>query len=113
MKKNDLKTHLTGAQYWEWRTTITEMQLAEEKKKNCLLMLKLLSKDTEIMAKQGQIYQLTSVKDAEANHSESKAEYERTKERIEKALGYSLNGKVIDDVTFEIRDLPKQNLKEV
>jgi len=109
--QNEPRLVLTAAEYWEWRTTISEMHRAEEKLNNALLGHKVMQKEAEILAVRSQLYQRNIVDGAREKVEEAKSEYNRFKEQLEKALGTTLSGKLIDDITFEIRGLPEETLK--
>jgi hypothetical protein len=100
---------LTAAQYWEWRTTISEMNVAQEKFKTSQLEVKLLQKEAENLAVRTQLLISSRVRDAKEAFEASRVEYERFKKFLEEATGTSLNNKVIDDITFEIKDIPDEN----
>jgi hypothetical protein len=108
MKKKEMKTHLQGTDYWRWRSSISEMQKKELALKNSELEHKLLLKDAEMLGVRSQLFLKTRVQLTKDELAQSKTEYNSIKEELEKYLGYSLNGKVIDDFTFEVRDLPEQ-----
>lgn len=96
--------NLKAEQYWEWRTTIAEMQLAEERYKCGQSQHNEMSKDLEIARLRTFIFKqnlTTSKEKAEL----AKQEYTNFKEKLEKELGISLNNKAIDDVTFEIKEI--------
>ena len=95
---------LTPAQYWEWRTTIEEMNHLETKFKMSQLYATSLEKELEIQRLKANLYK-EIVKQHQTNWESGKKEYERFKEVLEKEHNISLNNKIIDDVTFEIKDL--------
>lgn len=98
-----MKNKLNAGQYWEWRTTIEEMQHAATKLDNHRLMFALMDKDIEIQKLRLAAYK-EQVRAAETRSEDAKKDYADQKAKLEKALGRSLTGVVIDDVTFEIRD---------
>lgn len=100
---------LTAAEYWEWRTTIAEMQLTESKLKLSSTEYQVLEKDAVISSMRMQNHKLSKVKNAQTNFDESKKEYESMKKRLEDRLGCSLSGKMIDELTFEVKDIPSDN----
>ena len=107
MTDNELKEklpQLTPGQYWEWRTTIEEMQHSSLKLKHSRLTHSLMERDIEIQKLKAIIYK-NRIKEFEAQYDLSKKEYERFKESLEKDLGVSLSNKVIDDITFEVKEL--------
>jgi hypothetical protein len=97
---------LTAEQYWKWRNTITTMWLAQEKAKLTELELKLRQKDAELAHARMQLYNQTVVKGVLKKSEEAKQEYFTFKSELEKVLGISLDGKAINDETFEVTDLP-------
>lgn len=99
---------LSPAEYWEWRTTISEMYEANLKGRLADAELKLLNRDAELAQARIRMYQLSSVQQAKQGIQTAKEEYERYKGVLEARLGFSLNEKLIDDVTFEVKDLPKE-----
>lgn len=98
---------LKAEEYWEWRTTISEMNNCKEKFLRTQTELKVLHKEAEILAVRSQLFQKSRLEGAKLEYENSQAEYERFKKVLEERLGTSLNNKVIDDVTFEVRDLPE------
>jgi len=96
---------LTGEQYWKWRNTITEMWLAEQKFKTSEMELKFRAKEVELLQAKMQVFVEATVKARRSEAGEAKSEYFNFKRELEKELAIALDGKVIDDVTFEIREL--------
>lgn len=103
---------LSGAQYWEWRTTISEWNNTKEQLKNGELEVQLMTKTAENIGMRAQILMLTRVQDLRRKVEAAKAEYERFKKQLEDTLGVSLNGKIIDDFTYEIKELPDENTNQ-
>jgi hypothetical protein len=97
---------LTKEEYWEWRTTIAEMNTAREKLNGAILQHKVLQRDAELMLVRAQLYKRSAVDDAQKVSDEFRSEYDRFKAKLEARLGLSLSGKMIDDITLEVRDLP-------
>lgn len=113
MKKKENKTHLQGSDYWRWRCSIMDMQKKELALKYSELEHKILLKEAEMIAVRSQLFLKTRVKQTHDELAQSKTEYEGIKGELEKYLGFSLNGKSIDDATFEVLDLPETtNTKE-
>jgi outer membrane protein TolC len=108
MAKKEIRYNLTAAEYWEWRQTISDIEIAKLKLANQTSQLKLMQKEVDLLQARILIFQKTSVKDAEIKVDETKKEYERYKLDLETKLNLSLNNKLIDDVTFEVKDLPAQ-----
>lgn len=109
--EEQIRTALSPAEYWEWRTTISELEVQKQKLLNVELQFKIMNKETEIHAVRQQLFQRTRMEAAKTALIEAQSEYERYKGVLEKSLGQSLNNKVIDDITFEIRELPDENNK--
>lgn len=107
-KGEKVRNKLTAEEYWEWRTTIAELQLAEEKLKTATQEIKLVEKDIGNLQLSAKLLIATNHRRAKDNQNEAKDEYEKFKKLIEERTGTSLNNKIIDDVNFEIKDLPKQ-----
>lgn len=112
MEENKIRTALSPVEYWEWRTTISDMEVAKQKLVNAELQFKLLSKESEIHAVRQQLFLRTRMEAAKDALKSAHSEYERYKGVLEKSLGQSLSNKVIDDITFEIRDLPDEKQQQ-
>lgn len=95
---------LKPEQYWEWRTTISEMECAKHKNVSNELRWEMMLKDIEISKLKTAIYKNT-VEASRGMYDKAKEEYEAMKTKIEKDLGISLSGAVIDDTTFEVKKL--------
>jgi hypothetical protein len=108
-KKETIRNNLKADEYWEWRTTITELELSRQKLLTAQQNLKLMQKDSELLTARIQLFSRSYVKDAEIALDQAKLEYERFKKVLEENLNQSLNNKAIDDITFEIRELPSNN----
>lgn len=111
MENKQIRSALSPVEYWEWRTTIAEMEVEKNKLLRTELEFKLLNKEAEILAVRQQLFLRTRMDAAKTTYSNFKQEYERFKGVLEEALGQSLNNKVIDDITFEIKELPDENKK--
>lgn len=96
---------LNKEEYFEWRTTIAEMQVEEAKLREYQLQLQNLDMQADIQKLRAQIYRVTIVKNAQETAVAAKAEYRKYKSELEARLGISLSGKTIHDVTYEILDL--------
>jgi hypothetical protein len=112
IKKEDekqVRESLTGLEYWEWRTTISELDVAREKLMKTDLEIKLLNKEAEILSIRTQLYKSTKLAAEKEKFTSAQKEYERFKKQLEESLGRSLSNTVIEDHTFLIRDLPDEN----
>lgn len=103
----ETKTSLTPEQYWEWRSTIAELEIAKKAHDIANLQVASAKKDNEILALKAQVFSLTSLKTAEKAVREAQEDYTNTKNRLEGLLGISLNGKIIDALTLEVKDAPQ------
>lgn len=59
MEESAIKTALSPGEYWEWRTTIMERQLAQKEFEKVTLELKLLQKEAEMLSVRQQLFQCT------------------------------------------------------
>ena len=97
---------LKDGQYWKWRLTIEEMQhaatLRDLKQLECKYKeLELERGKLELLALREKYQEQVSAVDL------AKGEYNSVKSQIEQELGCSLNGCIIDDVTWEVKQIPK------
>jgi hypothetical protein len=97
---------LTAAQYWEWRNVCTELWLANTKLKCEEIQTQVFKKDVEIANMRVALH-LAKVQSAKEESLLASESYRKIKEVLEGHLGVSLNGKVIDDVTYEVKEGPK------
>lgn len=106
MSKSEPKkrTTLTAGEYWQWRNTITEKWLADAKLNARQLELKVMSREAEMAQMRMQLHR-QAVDACVASVEAAKQVYDETKAALEAKLGFSLNGKLIDDVTFEIKEI--------
>lgn len=102
---------LSPAQYWEWRTTVTELHLAQRDFEKSQIELKLLQKEAEVCAIRSQLFQCNRMEATKLGVTSAQKEYERYTKVLEDFLGLSLKNKIIDDITYEIRDVPDQKIK--
>lgn len=96
---------ISPEKYWEWRNTITQMWLAQEKLKLSEAELKIKQKDAELLTTRAQLFMFANVNVAKQKVEEAKAKYFEFKSVLERELGMSLDGKAINDVTFEVMGL--------
>jgi hypothetical protein len=104
----EVRNNLTAAEYWEWRTTIADLEIAKEKLLKTSLEYKLLQRDAEILHVRQQLFLSKNVETAKGVHKNAQTEYERFKAYLEKELGQTLSNKLIDEITYEVRDLPDE-----
>jgi adenine-specific DNA methylase len=114
-KEEDLdlqpKLALTPEQYWRWRTSVSEMNEAKKKLQITESEAKVLGQAVEIAKARLQLHIASTVRDARDNANTAKSEYFTYKRELEESLGTSLNGKAIDEITFEVRDLEEDQPK--
>lgn len=103
-----MEKSLSPAEYWEWRTTISEMDTKKEVLKTRELELKLLEKDAELVSLRLVMHRNVIIKSSQDAYQQSLDEYKRFKSVLEERLDLSLDGKMIDDVTFEIKEIPNE-----
>lgn len=101
------KIALTPEDYWKWRVTIEEWKLAQSEREKSELRLKLMAKETEVMTLQTQIYSRTHFEAAKLKVDSAKEEYDKFKKILEEKLGISLSDKMIDEFTYEVKEVPK------
>jgi hypothetical protein len=97
---------LSPSQYWEWRCICTELWLANNKVKVTELEAQLLKKDVEIANMRHDLY-LAKVQSAKEDALNASKTYRKIKDVLEGHLGTSLNDKIIDHVTYEVKEAPK------
>lgn len=95
---------LTPEQYWEWRTTTCELQLAEKELHLATSQSALLAKELETAQLRLSLHRHTAVVKASGKKEEMEAEYQRFRAELEKKIGTSLSNKVIDE-TFAVKEL--------
>lgn len=107
MKKkiDDGVKKLSGEQFWKWSSSIEAMHHAETRLKCMQLMLNNMERELEIQKLRSVIFKAQQVKSAEEGVQLKKQHYEELKVEFEKELGMSLNGCVIDEVTFEVKKI--------
>jgi hypothetical protein len=93
---------LDRADYWEWRTTVTELQLAQMEAEREAFKVATMEKDLEIARLKTTLYR-RSLDGVQAKLDAAEREYARYTETLETKLGLSLKNTVIDDVTYEVK----------
>lgn len=104
----EIRKNLTPEEYWEWRTGVAELQLADSRVKHCQSDMKCLEHEALIVQLKSRLYAATNFRSARDGMSEAKNEYAKFKKVLEERTGISLENKVIDGVNFEIKDIPKE-----
>jgi multidrug resistance efflux pump len=108
-KKETVRNNLKPEEYWEWRAIIKDMEIAKQKLLNNQIQLKLLQKESELLTARIQLFGTGNVKSAEVALEQAKLDYDKYKSLLEEKVNQSLNNKAIDDITFEIKELPSNN----
>lgn len=90
--------------YWEWRCTIEELKTSKLNEKRVHLEKELKQKEIEINKLRLALFRET-VASARKGVVAAEQEYEKMKQRIEDEIGMSLNGCVIDDISYEVKKL--------
>ena len=100
-----VRNALKPVEYWKWKSAILEMQLAKaqlELKEN---EVKIMAKDIEIAQLKSKVFSGVVVAARQKTADEATNDYFTLKKTLEAAIGQSLDNKVIDELTFEIKDL--------
>jgi len=98
---------LSAEQYYRWRLSIEELWHAEKKVQINELRLKLMEKGAELEVAKAALGRATNLQQANQAVAESKQRYNDLKRELETALGVSLDNKAIDEITFEIKEIPR------
>lgn len=88
---------MTAEQYWEWRTTACELRCASIEKDLAKAQTQLLFRDADIAKLKASIHARSVVLNAEAKHQAAKEEYDRFRKSLEGNLGFSIDGKIVDE----------------
>lgn len=81
---------ITESQYWEWRTSIADMDLAKLKHELDTFKHQLLLKDQEILQLKIHLFKYSKLDVSENRVKETKQEYEKFMNKLEQTLGLSL-----------------------
>ena len=100
--KKDSNPKIAPDMYWEWRCTIEELKSAKLNEKRVHLEKELKQKELEINKLRLSLFRET-VASARRSTTNAQTEYEKMKQRIEDEIGMSLNGCVIDDISYEVK----------
>lgn len=106
--KLKVRGKMTGEQYWKWRLTIEEGDLAKSKAECAHLKCQL-----KVLEIEKNNLQLTLSRknylESQLTIKQSVNEYAKVKEEIEFELGISLDNCSINPYTFEIQELPDKD----
>lgn len=103
-KKTEENPKIRPELYWEWRCTIEELNSAKIKERSVHLEKELKQKEIEINKLRLALFRET-VTSARQGAIEAQKEYEKMKQRIEEEIEMSLNGCVIDDISYEVKKI--------
>lgn len=103
---DEIVGQLSESQYYKWRFLMEEMLHWEFKIKYSRLYYSHMEKDIEIQRLKTAIHK-NVIKDHEGMSDEKKKHYEDYRQELEKQLNLSLEECTIDDMTFEVRKIPK------
>lgn len=109
MAKSEGQPKLKETEYLEWKISIEFMGRKKAEMKAAELESKVMSLEYQNKALQMQLFNKTRLESAKAAVENAHGEYNTLKEKIESRLGISLNEKIIDEVTLEVKDIPKNN----
>ena len=104
-KGNEVIATFSGDDYWEWRTTVEEMEHAKTKHDLMLMKLRLMEKDAKILTMEIAFFK-QRIKETGENKEFINEQYDVYKERLENKYGISLSECLIKD-TYEVVKAPQ------
>jgi 5'-3' exonuclease len=96
---------LKADEFWQWKYLISEMFKAKKEKELAESQLIALKKDIEIANIKAKLFELSQIETAKDKIETSTKAYSDYKNDLEKVHKISLSGKIIDEVTYEIKEL--------
>lgn len=99
--------HLKPEQYWYWRYLISDWKRGELEAKIELASNESMAKDIELLRLRQMLHK-NKVKNLIETATLLEKNYKDYKDTLEKDLGVTLNNTVIDDVTFEIKNISEE-----
>jgi hypothetical protein len=96
---------LSKEQFLAMKASVTAMRLADERLQSGYLKLELMNRDLEIARLKAALFK-HSLSGLDGQKQLAKEEYEALKKSVGEAIGVDLEGKVIDEITYEVRSLP-------
>lgn len=97
---------LTRTQFAEWKQALAEMRAEQINIQKIELEIKLLNSEAEKLALRSELRKLVNLDQAKKTYETKSLAQEKLKEKIEKSIGASLNGKTINEDTLEVTDVP-------
>jgi len=98
---------MTGAQYWEWRTTVEEMLHAKSKANIAQLKKQVLDLQAIELNLKARLEAFV-VKDATNHKEEVASDYQDFRKKLETQLGVSIENCSIDPINFEVIPLKQE-----
>ena len=95
---------MTPAQYWEWRTTVEELEHSKTKGEMVMMEIKICDREAAVIDKERKL-KVKKYQDTTEKYDKIKTDYEGFKRKLEDELGINMNNTVICPYTFEIRKL--------
>lgn len=99
------RNKLNKDEFHQWRSSIYELHEAKHLAQLAELKLKLMQKEVDILNLQSHLFVKDEVDGSKKRAEAAKVQYDKIKESLEKSLGYSLNGAIIDEITLEVKNL--------
>ena len=106
-KNPDILATLNSADYWEWRTSISEMDHAKTKSDLMHMKLKLLESEHRVRTLEMALFK-TQVRQAIAEKEKLKKEYEDHKKRLEEKYKVSFDDCIIGEYNYEVKKIPRE-----
>lgn len=103
-KGNEILAVLSPEDYWEWRTSVEEMEHAKTKYDLYLFKLRIMEKDIRLLQLETALFKST-IKQMADEKDLMKEEYNKFKTKLENKYGLSLSDCLIRD-TLEIVKAP-------
>lgn len=95
---------LSPDQFWKWQAHLAEVQKKEAEYQSEQRYLGMLEKDLEISRLRALIFK-SSLDGKKAQVNSCREKYAAVLDQIEKEVGFSISGNIIDDVTLEVKEL--------
>ena len=95
---------LTEVQFYKWRLAIEKMKLSDKQKELVVTQMKVKELEVQNLTLRANIFR-GSIHQSNEECNLFKHEYDKLKEELEGEIGFSLNNKVIDEITFDIKDI--------
>lgn len=95
-------------QYYKYRWNLSEAELAKARLEQKRTKRLLLQKNIEILQLQLRLFSVIDFKVVEGEAKAKTHEYNLYVHELEKELGISLKDKLVDDITFEIKEAPAE-----